>query len=325
MKTRLKSMIIFFFNAFLLIPLTIYSQETDPDPDQASFNNTNCIKTTTKKALDDVFLKKGYSIFDDTMADITWPEIEKAVEKNAIVLLPVGVIEEHGPHIACGADIYLSYLHCKLIKQELTKSGIAAIIAPPFYWGINTSTRNFPGSFDIRPETMKALLADIVSNLKHWGFKKAYYINCHGEGGHNRVILESAKESLQDLKIQVSFLMDRRMMRRYGLSGKEKYILSFDFSPPPGEPKVNVPDFHAGTFETSDMMAFFPELVNAKITKTLRPPQVKAGDYKKWGKDARKITPLGYTGDPKAYDADWAKKATREYCRAMAEAIIKNR
>jgi len=323
MKTKLCLKIIFFFYAFLLMPTTIYSQETDPN--QISSNNIKGMKTTSERVSNDVVLKKEYSIFDDTMADMTWQEIGKAAEQNAVVLLPLGVIEEHGPHIACGSDIYQSYLYCKLIKQELHKSGVPAIIAPPFYWGINTSTRNFPGSFDVRPETMKALLTDILSNLKHWGFQKVCYINCHGEGGHNRIILESAKESRQNPGIHVSFVMDRRMIRRYGLSGKEEYILTFDFTLPPDKPKVDVPDFHAGAFETGDMVAFFPELVNTKIVKTLKPPQVKAGGYKEWGQDARKVTPLGYAGDPAAYDVDWAKKVVNKYCLAMAKAIINTR
>lgn len=259
------------------------------------------------------------------MADMTWPEIETAAKNNAIVLMPLGVIEEHGPHIACGADIYLSYLQCKLVKQELTKRGVAAIIAPPFYWGINTSTRNFPGSFDMRPETMKALLTDILSNLKQWGFQKVLYINSHGEGEHNKVILESAKESRRNTGIQALILLDSWMSRRFGLSGQEEHVLTFDFTPPPNAPKVDVPDFHAGTSETSEMMAFFPELVNIKIAKMLKPPKVQGGGYENWGQDARKVTPMGYTGDPSAYDANWARKAIHRYSRAMAEAILEAR
>lgn len=268
-------------------------------------------------------LKVGYSVLSGTMGDMTWPEIETAASNQAVVLLPVGVLEEHGPHMSCGADIYAAYLHCRLVKQELTKSSTPAIIGPSVYWGINTSTRNFPGSFDMRPATMKALLADILSNLERWGFTEVYYVNCHGEAGHNQVILESAEESRQHLGINARVVLSDGMSRRFGLKGDEEYIVLVDFDPPPGGPDVTVPDFHAGAEETGDMVAFFPDIVNCELARTLRAPVVKEGGYREWGQDARKVTPLGYAGDPAAFQAAWSGKAIQAYCLAVAQAIAK--
>jgi creatinine amidohydrolase len=268
-------------------------------------------------------MKGGYSILTGTMGDMTWPEIETAAKNHAIVLLPVGVIEEHGPHIACGTDIYLAYLDCRLVSQELAKRDLPAIIGPPIYWGINSSTRNFPGSFDVRPEIMTALLTDILANLKHWGFSEIYYVNLHGEAVQNLVIVQSAKESRQQLQIDTRVVMSDRMSRRFGLKGDEHYILSVDYDPPPGGPNVAVPDFHAGAEETGDMVAFFPDLVNRKLVGSLKAPSVEEGGYSNWGKDARKVTPLGYAGDPAAYDSSWSRKAVLDYCMAIAQAIEK--
>lgn len=58
----------------------------------------------------------GYSIFDETMVDMTWTDIEKVVQEGAIALLPTGVIEEHGPHMGLAVDIYIAYLLCKLTE-----------------------------------------------------------------------------------------------------------------------------------------------------------------------------------------------------------------
>jgi len=89
----------------------------------------------------------GNSLFDQTMVDMKWPEIEKAATEGAIVLLPTGVIEEHGPHMGLGVDALCSVLSCRLVKKNLEEEGIRALIAPPYYWGINTATGAFPGSF----------------------------------------------------------------------------------------------------------------------------------------------------------------------------------
>ncbi len=50
----------------------------------------------------------GYSIFDETMVDMAWPQVERAAREAAIILFPIGVIEEHGPHMGLGVDTYLA-------------------------------------------------------------------------------------------------------------------------------------------------------------------------------------------------------------------------
>jgi creatinine amidohydrolase len=55
----------------------------------------------------------GSATFDETMVNMTWPEIEKAAEQAAMVLLPTGVIEEHGPHMGLGVDTLCSSLSSK--------------------------------------------------------------------------------------------------------------------------------------------------------------------------------------------------------------------
>ena len=74
---------------------------------------------------------RAYSIFDGTMVDMTYPEIEKAAQEKAIVLFPTGVIEEHGPALPLGVDTYEAYVKAKLLKAELEKKGIRVLIAPP--------------------------------------------------------------------------------------------------------------------------------------------------------------------------------------------------
>ena len=61
------------------------------------------------------------NIFKDTMSEMTYKQIEKLVEQDAIVLFSVGIIEEHGPHLPLGTDIYLAYTQS--IYQNPIKRG----------------------------------------------------------------------------------------------------------------------------------------------------------------------------------------------------------
>ena len=58
------------------------------------------------------------NIFENTMAEMTWPEIEALAAEGALVLLPVGVIEEHGEHLPLGTDTYLAYAKEMCIRDS---------------------------------------------------------------------------------------------------------------------------------------------------------------------------------------------------------------
>jgi len=65
----------------------------------------------------------GYSIFHETMVDMTFQEVEEAAKRGAIVLWPMGVIEEHGPHLPLGTDIYGAYAGIKHAARLLKAQG----------------------------------------------------------------------------------------------------------------------------------------------------------------------------------------------------------
>lgn len=81
------------------------------------------------------------SIVTDTMIANNWQEIKAAGEKGMPTLFPIGVIEEHGPHLPLGADIYWSISICKMVKEKLKSEGQECMIAPPFYWGVDNYVR----------------------------------------------------------------------------------------------------------------------------------------------------------------------------------------
>src|SRR4030042_1694763 len=137
----------------------------------------------------------GYSIFNETMVDMSWPEIEEAAGKGAIVLLPVGIIEEHGPHMGLAVDTYIAYLMSVLAKHQLEAGVIPALIAPPYYWGASPSTGTFAGTFSVRKETMKAVIYDILVSLHRWGLNRVFTVNWHADYHHCRAILDAIKES----------------------------------------------------------------------------------------------------------------------------------
>src|SRR5215472_14454277 len=105
------------------------------------------------------------ALFTETMADMTAVAIEAAVKRGAGVLLPIGVMETHGPHLPTGTDAFIATQMCRLTQTYAAELGKELIIAPPYYWGITGVLADFPGSFNIRPDTARLLLADMIDSL----------------------------------------------------------------------------------------------------------------------------------------------------------------
>jgi creatinine amidohydrolase len=254
------------------------------------------------------------------MVDMTWQEVEKAAKKNLPVLIPIAVIEEHGPHMSSGIDTYLGYWICKKVRQELKKQGVEALIAPPFYWGINRSTHVYPGTFTVRKETMKALLKDIYASFKSWGFTDIYHIISHGDGLHNQTTFEAVIENRRSMNMNLYILYSEDLLKRSGLTGKEPFLAVHKAAP---VQMGKYADLHAGKWETGVVAAYFPELVDEELARKQKPTKLPWARVNEWVKDIKKTTPLGYLGDPASFNIEEARKSIDTDCKFMADAIAK--
>ncbi len=187
------------------------------------------------------------SIFTDTMVEMNWEEIKACADNNAIVLLPLGIIEAHGPHMDLSPDIKLSHLYCRLLRQALQMENVASVIAPPVYWGHAEDTARYAGTFSVSPGTMKALLLDIYTSLESWYFQTVFLINCHGDQTHTKVMTESIRDAKLKLKIRI-----------IDLGSLDVAIDNPPVFPPPRKGRYE-PDYHAGAMETAQMNSFFPQ------------------------------------------------------------------
>lgn len=248
------------------------------------------------------------NILKNTMVEMNWPEIAKYANANATVLFPIGVIEEHGPHMCLGTDIYISTALAEMIRDVMTGKGFSAIIAPPFYWGIVGGVNStFPGTFTARKSTVKAMIFDIIQSLKTAGFKNIVGLNAHGDWNHCQTIIEAFKESSESLNVNVYWQTFEDDLQSQGLSGNEQYVLAIP--PYPDLFKVDkqendVFDVHAGAFETELMRENFPDLVDLKLADTLPAANLQKDQIDKWangGVEYKHLTPNGYCGNPAGY------------------------
>ncbi len=111
------------------------------------------------------------------LADLSSPETRELLPGIELVLIPVGAHEQHGPNIAVSTDTVSADALC---RAAAALAGPRVAVAPAIPWGISWHHMRFPGVISLRPETLIALLEDIVSSLHAHGFRRFLVVNGHG-------------------------------------------------------------------------------------------------------------------------------------------------
>jgi creatinine amidohydrolase len=262
----------------------------------------------------------GYSIFHETIADMTYPELERAIGEGAVALWGLGVIEQHGPHLPLGTDAYIPYARLRRVRALLADRGVSAVVIPPFYWGVNQVTGAFTGSIHVRPEIMVEVMLDVFRSLAKDGFRRAFCVSGQGDALHNRALEEGVRRGRAETTLETYFVLPAVLAERLGLPADAPHLLRTPSPPPPGR----YMDVHAGNGETSLMWSLFPGTVRAEVIPALQPTNLVAEDLAEWrkgGEHARRTTPLGYLGDPAAADPRRGREAFERDARATADAI----
>jgi creatinine amidohydrolase len=218
----------------------------------------------------------------------TYVEIEKSGVD--IVVIPVGAIEQHGPHLPLGTDWIIAESMGRALAQELN-----AYLLPALPVSNSQEHLSFKGSVSIRPTTLALMLEDICLSLRHQGFRKIVIASSHGG---NWII----KPWIRDFNFRYPDMM---VIHSSGSM--------------PGDSKSIPVEIHSGQGETSAMLAIRPDLVKegaADFTPSLGREYLDYTDF-------RKLSPTGVWGKPSKADgeagkdraADWVKRSA-EYVRA---------
>lgn len=220
--------------------------------------------------------------------ELTAEDLRAQAAANAIVVLPVASVEQHGPHLPVGVDSILCEGVCKA-GAERAANEAAVVVAPTLWCGMAEHHMAFGGTFTFDIPTYRAVLGCLLDSIARHGFKRVLIVNGHGG----------------NIAALNAFLPD--FTRATGL---RLYACTyFDLAPTPIaallEDQQGV--HHACEAETSMMMALAPETV--KRDRLGEAFGLLDGDPRKAFRASRfhafkDITPSGVVGD--------ARRASRE-------------
>lgn len=109
--------------------------------------------------------------------DYTTCEMQGFLERDPVVLIPVGAYEQHGPHLAMNTDKVIAEELCRRI---VARSETPCVTLPCIWVGISEHHMKFSGSLTLKHSTMALFLFDILESLSRSGVGKALVLNSHG-------------------------------------------------------------------------------------------------------------------------------------------------
>ena len=177
------------------------------------------------------------------LAHLTWTDIQALDKHVGVVILPVGAIEQHGPHLPTLTDTLL-VTHMLEAALPLLPDQVQAWALPPLNYGKSNEHTNFPGTMSLSAQTLTAVLHDIAASVHRAGFRRLAFMNGHGG---NTAVLEAAARDIRLATGLMCFCMQA------GLYMEAPFDMTED------EKKLG---FHAGELETSLVLAIDPDLVH---------------------------------------------------------------
>ncbi len=239
-----------------------------------------------------------------------------AADARSVVLLPLGALEEHGPHLPLMVDGLGAEEIARRLGPHLTRAGFRPMLAPALPYGASPLARGFAGTVSLSRATLRRVIVEVVRELVGHGFRRFVLCNYQADPEHLGAMADARRQLARTRGVRVLFA---------GFSP--------DGSAAMGHPRVTSllrsprPEFewHAGELETSTVLAVAPHLVRRGLARRLRPVRVdfRAGLQRR----APSFTGMdpkgrGYFGSPALARAETGRRAMALRARLIAVEIV---
>jgi creatinine amidohydrolase len=252
------------------------------------------------------------------LAECTSPEAARlGRDRRTVVVLPLGAVEQHGPHLPLLVDWLGAEELARHIAPHLRRAGWRPILAPSLPYGASPLAEDWSGTLTLSVSTLRRVIVELVRSLARHGFRRIVLTNYQADPGQLRAIA----------------LARRDLGRARGLT-----LLVAGFTPDAGSPMLTprvtamlrsarpALEWHSGELETSMMLAAAPRLVRRDIARRLRPAWVDwRAALKGRPTTFRAMNPrgAGYFGAPAAARAATGRRAMALRARLIAAELVR--
>lgn len=240
------------------------------------------------------------------LAALTTNDLAAVVESDrpVVVLLPVGSVEPHGPHLSLVTDTVISRSAAFRAAALLNERGVAAWVAPDVPYGVTECAAAFTGAVTVSPEALSTFLRSVVDGFIANGVSHVCLVNNHLEPAHDHAVRRSI-EGLELRTASVACPLAKRWAR----------TLSSEF---------RGGACHAGKYETSIMLAASPGLVREDVRAGL--PGVRVSLSEKLRSGVTDFVKMGledaYAGDPAEATAQHGHEQLDKLAHMIATEVL---
>jgi creatinine amidohydrolase len=236
--------------------------------------------------------------------ELSFEDLNALAKRDAVVVLPVASMEQHGPHLPVGVDTICCEAVCAR-AASLASATRPVVVAPTLWCGMAEHHMAFGGTFTFDIPTYRAVLLAFLRSIERAGFRKVAIVNGHGGNmsALNAFLPDFAREIPLKLYATTYFMLAAETIRP--MLDRQKGVI------------------HACEVETSMMMALAPDTVKAeRLAEAVGPQfddprQVLQPDWQSF-RPLGTFTPNGVLGDARTATADKGERLVAACAAALA-------
>lgn len=246
------------------------------------------------------------SALSTSFAECDRETIRTVAESGGVLVLPIGAIEQHGPHLPVWTDT-LVVEHLAHAAAELVRNDLPILVAPAMPFGSSAHHLPFGGTLSVDTTVLLEVLMCLGRSAHRAGFRRIFILN--GHGGNHELVELAARDLCLELEIDVA--------------GASWWQVAWESLAGTGVHEYGRVPGHAGAFETALVSALHPELLQPM-------PAPHAGPH---GTDPKARSAVrveragfwqgidGYSDQPGAMSAELGREVLRKATDALAEAL----
>lgn len=246
------------------------------------------------------------------MAKMSFMHYAKLIEStDPVVFVPVGAIEQHGPHLPLATDVLIP----KAICLEVAKS-VDGILAPPVSYGYKSMPhsgggQHFCGTCSLDAMTLLQQLKDLIREYTRHGVSKLVFLIGHYE--NQWVVMEACETATREMLREG--IKPARLMSVCYWELRSRSIERQVYGDDPPNPKLE----HAGRGETSVMLHLHPELVDLELIQPQLPADLPV--YDMWPYDPGTIPSSGVLNTAVGSKPEHGKLLFDDYVLQLTNAV----